>query len=327
MDNQNNSNSPNNSIPDPLNQTPAQPPTQDLTPPTQFTQQAPADTVVPEPPSIPITPYEPVPPPLPPTIPPIPNPPQQNVISTEPSSTWPPQPQNPLPPPPAIEPAVTDTQSPPNLSQLDNPWNSPIQPPPLDGGNQPPASTWTPSPEIPADTQYSQTQPETQTIPLQIPSTENQPVQEVETAPTDLSHLISNSPPETSQPLVTQPETLVIPSANGNPEVPTIPTDTSGVGGIPKWIIGVGIGLLLVVASASAYFILGLGQTPKPSSVPATSTQQTKTPSPTIKPTPQVSPSPEATSSGRFGDLQGSSGTQPATSAADLLRQRQQQGR
>lgn len=225
---------------------------------------------------------------------------------------------NPLSEPAPIqsEPASTFVPSQPT-SPLDNPWGAPVQPPPLDGPAASSQSTW----GIPTVQEAPAPRPEV------VPNQVNQ-----QAPPTDLSHLISPNPqqnqsipPETQ----TNPETLVVPQASPMPEVSAMPTENRK--GIPKWLIGVGIGLLIVVGGASAYFILGWGQPPKTTtSVPATQTPKTQTvkpPPPVATPVVQPSPTPEATGSANFGQLGGGSGTQQATSAADLLRQRQQQGR
>lgn len=79
-------------------------------------------------------------------------------------------------------------------------------------------------------------------------------------------------------------------------------------------MIGVGIGLLIAVMGASAYFVLGIGQAPKTTSLPAVDTSQTTQ----IKP-PAPLPTPVAESeTSSFGELQGGGGQ--ATSAGDLLR-------
>lgn len=227
-------------------------------------------------------------------------------------------------------------------STLDNPYGSPVQPPPIDGGPQAPA--WAPpqttssSPDLP----QSKTDPEgadigtsgNQANPQQYNAYETTPnttppVNQSEQAPTDLSHLISSSESTTGASQI-QPETMVVPQTT--PEIPAIPTEHKG--GIPKWIIGLGVGLLIIVAGASAYFILGIGQSPKNTSLPATEAppenQTVATPAPITPPVSQQSPVPEATNSpANFGELQGSGATPQATSAADLLkaRQQQQQGR
>ena len=208
-----------------------------------------------------------------------------------------------------LPPTQQGTTTPPsgNLSPLDNPWGVPTQPPPIDSGIILP-STFPPTP-----TDLSTLTSTPQAVPQTIVS---------ESAPTDLSHLIGNSQPEENSPQQSTLETLVVPPVNTNPDVPTTPQVEHK--GIPKWLIGVGIGLFLLVAGASAYFILGVGQAPDTTSIPATeapkTTQQVKPPAPLPTPVSQ----PAATGSASFDQLQGgSSGGQQATSAADLLRQRQ----
>jgi hypothetical protein len=142
------------------------------------------------------------------------------------------------------------------------------------------------------------------------------PVQPTETAPTDLSQLADQTQTYTAP--VSQPETLVVPPTS--PEPTTIQTDGGGHH-MPKWLLFVGIGLVLAVAGASAYFILGVGQTPT-ESIPATQQEQTLITPPAASPITQQQP-PAATSSAGFGGF--NDGTSQATSAADLLRQRQQQ--
>ncbi len=199
---------------------------------------------------------------------------------------------------------------------LDNPWNAPSQPPSFEGSPQ----NWSSSAN---QTSSSDTPlPGLESTPT--PTHSESPVSQPEAAPTDLSHLISNNPLlETAQTPVSQSsENLVVPSVTPTPEVPTIPTQSNH--GIPKWLIGVGIGLLIIVAGASAYFILGIGQPTKTNSVPAEVSKQTvKTPPPIATPAPPANPV-AATGSANFGELQ-EGGTSPqATSAADILKQRQQ---
>ena len=116
-------------------------------------------------------------------------------------------------------------------------------------------------------------------------------------------------------------ETLIVPSTV-TPDIPTIPEENKG---IPKWLIGVGVGILILVAGASAYFILNIGKAPQtPTSAPAQVTQEVQPPAPLPTTTPQENPS--ATGSANFGQLEGTATQPQATSAADLIRQRQQQG-
>lgn len=236
----------------------------------------------------------------------VPDPIQQPVETPPQPQPWPNIPQAPIQPPAA--PQLQSEQT-PSLSPLDNPWGSAIQTPPIDNAQPTWAPTPTPIPPAPISV------PE-QAIPdfPAVNPTEGGTNQD--SAPTDLSHLISNQPDNSAQ---MAPETLVVPSGTVSPEV-SVPTE--GHKGIPKWLIGVGIGLILVVAAASAYFILGIGQPSKTTSLPATTTRASQTPRPVV--TPEPSAQAAATGSANFGEVQGNAGTNTATSAADLIRQRQQ---
>lgn len=278
-------------------------------------------------------------------------PPDNNSVWTPPSETTP-----------------IDTNSfPPTAttSSLDNPFNVPTQPPTIDGGLPPaPASTMsniqtsnsqltspviqpeTPSWQLPtasiATPDSILDQPTTTLNPQDIYTASQPPTAPTspsEQAPTDLSHLIPDSPVNTQPeqpvyiPPVTQPETLIVPP-DGNEVGPSIPTTEEGHSKIPKWVIGVGIGLLLAVAGATAYFIWpGFGNTANVTPTtdqPAVieSTPQTPIAAPTATPTPALDGSlPDGSNSG-FGSVDGSTTATPTppTSAADLLRQRQQQG-
>ncbi len=225
------------------------------------------------------------------------------------SPAWPSMPSN-SPTEPTIPstftpptPSGDNLTSAPNLSPLDNPWSTPLQTPNINGSEQSAQPTWVP------DSSAS--------LADQAPSIS--PTPPTEPAPTDLSHLISNNP-EGGLNVLNTAETLVVPSQTSGsaPEVPTVPTESHK--NIPKWLIGVGVGLLVLVAGASGYFILGVGQNKQSTSVPAEISQTVKTPPPIAAPTAEPS---AATGSANFGELQGS-GAQQATSAADLLKQRQQ---
>ncbi len=238
---------------------------------------------------------------------PSPQPPQ----SSEPTPTFmPPQPSPLIPNTGTLASSINDKagNSEPNLSPLDNPWGAPTQPPPIDGSQSQ-------SPIQPSWMNASQnSEPNVNTgSPAPFPG---------ESVPTDLSHLISGNSIQSTQPA---PDTLVVPPVNLTPEVPTLPTENHK--GMPGWLIGLGIALLVLVGGASAYFILGIGQPSKgTTSLPAT--VEVKTPTPIATPVPQPSSTPPAaTGSANFGSLQGGDGNQGATSAASLLRQRQQQGR
>lgn len=233
--------------------------------------------------------------------------------------SWPP-PTDPIPsaPLPEQNSGLNFGQQPqyvdPNTTTLDNPYGAPVQPPPIDGGmqNSQNPSTYQPiAPSVQSEPVWS---------PPQTPSNEASPFNQPEQAPTDLSHLISSSDANTQAAM--QSEAVVIPQM-GVPEVPTMSTESKG--GIPKWIIGLGVGLLILVAGASAYFILGIGQQPKNTSLPATEapkvSQQGNAPASTPIPAPQA-----ATESANFGELQGSQAAPQASSAADIIKARQQQG-
>lgn len=235
-----------------------------------------------------------------------------------------------------------------------NPWSNPLVQSPLnqsassDSQLQPePPSTYTPSP--PAANLDNQSQPEqvapiptftppeaNQTIPTEQPLapdySQPQPAVEpepsakiIEPAPTDLSHLIptqngngGNEGQPVYAPPIMQPETLVVPG-NGNGTVnPTLPTENNS-NGFPLWLIGVAVALLLAVAGASGYFILGIGQPQNPKAT--TSLPAVQQPS---APLIQQNTVQTTTASGSttFGQLSGSQPT--ASSAADLIRQRQQ---
>lgn len=302
----------------------------------------PANSVLPAEPSQPTPWSNPIPSnPLPDLTVPSPFPATPQATHTQPEPTWNPTSipsplSSPQPTPPQTFPQVPDLSntSPtpnPSPSPLDNPWGAPSQTPAIDGSVQNNAPSWIPGQnQSPADTNPNPPLSATQPDPTisSMPSATPQ-----DSIPTDLSHLISNNAqPENNQtPLPQSAETLVLPSPDTTPEVPTVSAE-SAKGGIPKWLIGVGIGLLIIVAGASAYFILGIGQSNKtPTSIPAQVQKTTvKTAPPIPTPIPQSdTPSnpeaaPQATDSTNFGQLQEGGGTQQAaTSAADLIKQRQ----
>lgn len=311
MDNPNDPNSPNNP-----NQTPSPfgTPPQPISP----TSTPPPPPVQPQEPTWPSTPFptqsgplqpEPTPSPFPEPAP-FPAQPQPDPIQPEPIPSPFPTPSVPLP----AEPQPIPSQTPgSNLSSLDNPWGAPpVQP------------TWSPPPPAPIEAEpiTSSSMPE-QAI-SDIPPTSPEPASQGEPAPTDLSHLISNNNQQENPPPSFTPETLVVPSTSTvSPEI-SVPTENHQ--GIPKWVIGVGIGLILVVAVTSAYFILGVGQPSKTTtSLPATTASKTqnqvKPPAPIVTSEPEPTTPPSATNSANFGQLQGN--PPAATSAADLIRQRQ----
>ncbi len=287
----------------------------------------------------PWTPPIPTPTPDPISLTLTPSPTEVNTtpIQTETTNPWGTIPTMPLTPEPApafppiptpqFQPEPESTQ--PATSPLDNPWSSPSQVPPLDGNSSGGIPTWLP------DSQTNNIQPTFQSISNMPPTPDPiipiqtepaSPSIQADTAPTDLSHLLGNNPPlENTFSNSTTPETLVVPPINTTADMPTVPFQKSS--GIPKWLIGVGIGLLIIVAGTSAYFILGWGQLPKTTtSLPATQTtpaQVRQTP-PVATPIPETE-QPTATSSGSFGSIVGTApaSTPQATSAADILKQRQ----
>ena len=233
---------------------------------------------------------------------------------------------NPLPPEsnsPLPDPIPSTT---PNPLSVPDPIPAAPEPqvPPVESA--PPTFNWSnpggaPEPTIPATAAIPEqpVAPTEPTIPSFSPpaAPEFAPPTSSESTPTDFSQLSgqASDQPVYSPPL-SQPETLVVPPSS--PEPTTLQAD-GGRHGIPKWVIFVGAGLLLAVLGASAYFILGIGQT-QTDSLPATEQQTLITP-PVASPTIQQ-PTP-ATSSAGFGSFAGSP-SPLATSAADLLRQRQQ---
>ena len=223
------------------------------------------------------------------------------------NSGWPAMPSMPAEPaapapstftPPAAQPEPTSP------SPLDNPWGSPAQTPPLDG-------TTTPM-DTPTGSQ-----------PSWAPPTESAPGSD--TAPTDLSHLISSNVDNGQATSSTTPETLVVPQTIGSGATPEATIPSQEHKSVPKWLIGIGVALLIIVTGTSAYFILGIGQPPKPTtSTPAEVSNPTiQTAPPVANPATQAAPS-AATESANFGQIQSNQQATQATSAAELLKQRQQ---
>lgn len=215
---------------------------------------------------------------------------------------------NGLTPPPSPLPTFT-----PPTTEISNPNLANSQSPTDPNFNW--SSSPTQNPPATEPTSFPQLEPYTTTQPSDLTPTHSEP------APTDLSHLENQATepaPSVYTPPLSQPETLVAQASSTNSEIPNIPTENEHKG-IPMWLIGVGVGLFLVVTAASAYFILGVGRAPQPESVPAvTNEEQTLVAPPIVVQTP-LPTNPVATSS---TELEGGTPTQ-ATSAADLLRQRQ----
>lgn len=228
-------------------------------------------------------------------------PPISSAPTVEPTQSVPPQSAAASEPMPTFTPPPDQSSTSP-FSPLDNPLGAPTQPPPIDSNPVQPSWGGTTNGNPAGD---------------QSPTASMGPADSI---PTDLSHLLTTNTP--GEPTQLTPETLVMPTAAPTPEVQTLPTGIHK-GGIPKWLIGVAAGLLLIVAGASAYFILGIGQPAKTVSIPAATSAPKPTSVPTIAPTTIPSEQPAASGSANFGQLQPSNPPQ-ATSAAELLRRRQQ---
>lgn len=271
-------------------------------------------------PQIPVPSSQPAVSPWPTPIEPVSIPPQPEPL---PQTTWSPTPQN---------------NSVPISPVSSTPWQNPTQPEPAPITPQPFGA---PAPVTFPDQSTQYVDPNTsaassleasstfpiqsapawvppQTLPQAHPDSTNlsdttlpTSSEPSEQAPTDLSHLIGSS--DTSNQVATQPETLVMPQTP-TPDVPSIPIENKE--GIPKWVIGLGVGLLIIVAGVSAYFILGIGQTPKNTSLPAQEVPVNTSPSPTATPASQGAATQTATDSSNFGELQGSGSAPQATSGA-----------
>lgn len=230
---------------------------------------------------------------------------------------------------------------------------TPISAAPFTNDTSIPQNSITASSFVPENTNNAIPDMNTPSMPIDTPSinttpaaSSSMPISSIDTAPTDLSHLINNSNGSVSQPAdpspftpsMTQPEALIVPTNDATTITPTMPIEGEHRS-IPKWAIGLGVALLVAVAGASGYFILGIGQSNQENtttSIPAIEQQapQLATP-PAANPlgtgdsqSPDASnPLPDpATGPNNFGALESNSSSAPqATSAAELIRQRQQQ--
>lgn len=278
-------------------------------------------------------------PPLPSANPPVPDygaNPASAFPQNEPPPLVPNDPQPPIPPSWLnASPTQTPPQPDPGLTSEPDPLSNPASSfPPISLDN--PSTTNNPLPQNPPEVQSTVT-----SMPADIPiagaafvqTQTPQPPLNNDTAPTDLSHLIGDSPQAPTNdiynPPVASPENLVVPSAQ---PAPTNGAESLNSGGkhinLSKILIIVGVLVLLIVAGLSAYFILGIGKnTPAPSSQPAQEQPAlTNPPKQVSNPSPVPSPSESvATSSGSFGALSSASpsATPKGNSALDLLKSRQ----
>lgn len=136
----------------------------------------------------------------------------------------------------------------------------------------------------------------------------------VESAPTDLSHLVGGvlGADPSAGVLSTAPDSqpnVVVPTPVAQ-DTPQVVTNNSS--GFPKWILAVGGVVMLLVIGVSAYFILGVGKSEETTSIPAEQQSLTNPPQailPTAVPTLPIA----TTSAATFGSLEG--GNQATTSA------------
>lgn len=315
------------------------PPTQDV--PAPDFSALPTSGVTPTSPSIPVVPdlntvnpepvAPPIEPPAPPAMPVTPIEPVAPVV-TPPADAFPWQSPVPVAPTPVAEPVSTDNSAPaagfsagPSISDLASGPSSTMFPPNPESAPANPFMTNTQA-AAPLDTSSVAGEPST--------LSSNEPPIVSESAPTDLSHLMSSVPvsgPGTSS-SIPQPENLVVtPAPTPAPQDAQVVT-ASGSRGFPKWILAAGGVVLLLVVAGSAYLILGIGQSEVPTaSVPATQQPLTNPPKallPTVVPTEVA-----GTSSANFANLGGtqavpqadstSSAQSGGSSALELLRQRQ----
>lgn len=277
--------------------------------------------------------------------------PAQPDVALQPSASTP-NPWDQLQSQQAPEEMISPAQNPGMSDQLNSAnFNAPPQPnQPLPGepqANLPVGSIPTDSRGIPhfasqeggvsSYSPFQTTTPEAPPSQAPQPQETTPPADTPEPAPTDLSQLTGNANGQNTQsngngvytPPVANTDTLVVSSEPSS--IPNTTISSEPRKGLPLIAIIGALFVLLVVAGASAYFILGIGQTQVP-------TQETPTPSPVPAQTPTQTPTPEPSpsdtesvvngGSSDFGSLSGepttSGGFQTATSAADLIRQRQQ---
>lgn len=227
---------------------------------------------------------------------------------------------------------------------------TPITPPHLEPlGSAPivPASTFPPSdplanPETPQVTNPSE--PPTlvnSSQPTPSPDTQNQTSLNgpLDSAPTDLSHLIGNSdqavppdmygnpPPQTQTGPTPPPPPPDTPPVNpGQPPANEATVATSNHFNISKLLIIVGVLVLLLVSGLSAYFFFGPGKSSSStnSSIPIEPSQAplTNPPKQSSEPTPLITAQPTASSSASssFGAVQKDTS---GSTALDLLKSRQ----
>lgn len=239
----------------------------------------------------------------------------QNQPPVPPFPTSPPQPQtgfNPIPPSP-----LTGDPTPDPVA-LDHHIADP--------GTFPPSN---PQPATP---------PPIPTPPLQPASPFTGPI---DSAPTDLSHLIGNTeqppPPEIYTPVTTQegtgtpPPPQTPPSNQEQPQTAEMLAPSGSHIGLGKILIIVGVITLLLVSGLSAYFFFGPGKaTPSQTSVPAETGQAplTNPPKQIIEqraPAPTIAPVATSSASSSFGALgnESSGSAKTGSTAVDISRSRQ----
>lgn len=219
------------------------------------------------------------------------------------------------------EPTSTPTFNPaldmPQVPSFGNPSTPPADNPSTDDSlNMPPA----PTPDAPPTESFS-------TPASSMPEGTN--LMPPESMPTDLSHLIVNTPSSSVGPsensAATAPQVATVPQ-DGNGGVQAVTSGESA--GFPKVLLIIGaIILLLIVTGTSAYFILGIGQnnTAQTTSLPIEQPKLTTPPQLLLSPTPITATSSGATLGNLGGNTSTSSSktnssTGSATRAIDLLK-------